>query len=67
MVYYKNGIINAQIIGEDSKAIEECKMYAELLGVTFEDDFKASNDTTKLSKDEVVKKLQKTVIKGRRI
>ena len=62
----KDGTVEVEILGEEDASLEECKRYAELLGIEFEMEHKELNDGYQLSKDDVVKQLRKTKLESRR-
>lgn len=62
----KEGNVEVEILGEDDETLEECKRYAELLGIEFTMEHKELNDGYKLSKEDVVKQLRKTKVESRR-
>lgn len=62
----KEGNVEVEILGEDQETVNECKRYAELLGIHFEKEHKELNDGYELSKDDVVKQLRKTKLESRR-
>lgn len=62
----KSGEIEAEIINEDQDAVNECKKYAEILGIRFEIDVQEMQNGNNLSKEDVVKQLRLTKLESRR-
>lgn len=62
----KEGNVEVEILGDEDSALDECKSYAELLGINFEMEHKELNDGYKISKDDIVKQLRKTKLESRR-
>ena len=54
----KNGEVDAAILSRDERAIDECRKYAEILGIEIKNDYAKIDDQIKMTSEEVVKKLK---------